>query len=496
MSSENAGATTAQKGASLGGEAFLIFAARVLAAASTSIITIVLASQLGSQQYGVYAVGMTVATMAATFAELGIASAIARFVADAHPERPAQRAIVALGLRVKAAAALIVALIMVAAAEPIAELFGGYPGQADVIRAAALAVLFSDLFASLGLLFVAFRTARANILLNGAKSLVELVLVVILVVVLARGPLGAMIANALGYGVGAAIGLLVLGRSLSAARGGTSTLRIGELLRSARLIWFTSVAWIGFVTIDLLLLGIYLGPEAVGLYDAPFRINTIFQFIGLSVATVLAPRMVGGGDPSGRSALFTRTFRALIALYITMVLALIPLADEIVAVTLGDSFAKSADILLVLLPYICMMGATPLMSLSLNYIGTTTPQVVIGFVALGIDALLDVILIPRIGVIGPAISTDIAFAFYFAGHLYLCRRIIGIDMSAVARSAGAGLAAGGVALLAGAGVDSLGLSDLATLALGTSAAAIAGLGCLAVLRQADGTLRAALRHRE
>jgi O-antigen/teichoic acid export membrane protein len=481
--------------ASLGVEALLILLARVFGAVSSSVITIILAASLGSELYGVYALGMTIAATAGTFAELGIASAIGRLVADAHPDRPSQRAAIALGLRLKAYASLIVVTIMFAAAEPIADFFGGHSDQSGVVRAAALAVLTADLFATLATLFIAFRTARGNIILNVSKSVAELSLVIVFVVVLSGGPIGAILANAAGYAVGCTVGLVMLRRALRGARGGTAAVGPRELLRSARWIWYTSVPWVGFVTVDQLMLGAFKGPETVGIYDAPFRINTLFQFIGMSVASALAPRMVGGGDPVARSVLFTRTLRALLALYATIALAAVPFADELIAVTLGPSFAASAAVLRAILPYVALLGATPMMSMSLNYIGTRKAQVWLGLVTLALDAGLDLLLIPALGVIGPAIATDIAFAVYFVGHLVLCDRAIGLDWWALVRSSANGLLAGAVALSIGLAIDGIGLGDPLTLALGVTCSGVAGLGVLLLRREFDRSLVAALRHR-
>ena len=483
------------RASSLGAEALLILVARVLGAASTSILTVVLASRLGSERFGVYALGLTIAATMGTFAELGIASALARFVAEAHPDRGRQRAIVRRGLTVKVGAGLVVALVMLAAAEPIAGLFGGHADQASVVRAAALAVLFSDLFGALSGLFVSLRFARANVIVNLTKSLVELGLVVALVATSGIGPLGAVLANAFGYGLGSLVGIALVARGTAGAAASSSATAAVDLLRYARLVWLANLPWVGFVTIDQLLLGAMLGPVAVGLYDAPLRINTLFQFVGMAAAAALAPRMVGGDAAVSRRPIFNRALRTTVAAYVALGLSIIPFADEAISVALGPSFARSSGVLIAILPYVALLGATPLMSMSLNMIGTRAAQIWVGLATLAVNLGLDLVLIPAIGVTGPAIATDIAFGLYFVGHLVLCDQTIGIDRRPLVRSVANGVLAGCGALIVGLLLDRLDLGDWQTLVIGVIPAGATAIAILVLRRELDRSLIALLRHR-
>jgi O-antigen/teichoic acid export membrane protein len=70
---------------------------------------------------------------------------------------------------------------------------------------------------------------------------------------------------------------------------------------------------------------------------------------------------------------------------------------------------------------------------------------------------IDVVLIPRVGIVGGAIGTDVAYALYVPAHLWICKRLLGLELRPVAlafvRSA---LAAGTMAaVLALFGTDSL-----------------------------------------
>jgi peptidoglycan biosynthesis protein MviN/MurJ (putative lipid II flippase) len=77
----------------------------------------------------------------------------------------------------------------------------------------------------------------------------------------------------------------------------------------------------------------------------------------------------------------------------------------------------------------------------------------VAIVTVILNLVLDLLLVPRIGVIGGAIGTDAAYALYAPAHLIICQRILHLDLRPVARTflrvLLAGAAMTGVLLLIG-----------------------------------------------
>jgi O-antigen/teichoic acid export membrane protein len=160
---------------------------------------------------------------------------------------------------------------------------------------------------------------------------------------------------------------------------------------------------------------------------------------------------------------------------------------------LGDGFARSGDVLLVVLPYMALFGVAPLVSIALNYLGVAGRRKGISYTAVAINGALGLVLIHSLGLLGPAIAADIAFAFYVGGHLLLCRRVLGFELAPLLTSAAAAVAAGA----AGALVAWLLLQVVGTDALGPLAAYLAGLltgaAVLVAAREVDRDLLGVLR---
>jgi peptidoglycan biosynthesis protein MviN/MurJ (putative lipid II flippase) len=99
------------------------------------------------------------------------------------------------------------------------------------------------------------------------------------------------------------------------------------------------------------------------------------------------------------------------------------------------------------------MGFGALVSVSANYLGEARRRVPVAIATLVINCAIDLVLVPRIGVVGGAWGTDAAFAVYVPAHLWICQRALGLDLRPAAvtfaRTALAGTALTGVLLLFG-----------------------------------------------
>jgi O-antigen/teichoic acid export membrane protein len=118
------------------------------------------------------------------------------------------------------------------------------------------------------------------------------------------------------------------------------------------------------------------------------------------------------------------------------------------------------------------MGIGPLLALSINYLGEARSRVPLAIGAVTLNAVIDVILIPKIGIVAGAIGTDVAFLFFVLGHVVIIRRLIDLPLRplglTLARAALAALAM--AAVLFAFGTGKLGAAELvvgAVLALAT-----------------------------
>jgi O-antigen/teichoic acid export membrane protein len=422
MSADPAGADRVSRNAAFA------FAAQLATAAFTGAVTIFLVRELGPSAYGVFALALGFASIALLPADFGITQSAARFIAERRGDTEAVADVLVNALRLKLAATSAFALLLVALAGPIASLYDA-PSLEGPLRWVALSLLgqsvmllFSNAFVALGRISTSFRLIFSESAIE-ATSIVTLVLIF--------GGAGAATAGrAVGYVAGALIGAILairlLGRQAFARRRGAPSTRRLARYAGALLVIDASYAFYGQV--DLLLVGALLGTSAAGIYGAPVKLTTFLHYPGLAAANAVAPRMARHPDHPPDIESFERALRYLVIFQAALVAPMLVWAEPITDLLLGSGYEESADVLRALAPLVFLKGFAPLLSLSVNYVGEARRRVPIAIALVVMSAGLGVAGIEAFGVVGAAIGVDIAFTFYVAAHLWLCRSIIGVPL--------------------------------------------------------------------
>ena len=131
----------------------------------------------------------------------------------------------------------------------------------------------------------------------------------------------------------------------------------------------------------------------------------------------------------------------LVVVHLLMIAPLLVWAEPLVHLVLGPGYGEAAGVLRALTPFILLAGPARLLTTSVNYLGEARRRILIVVAALALNIVADLILIPKVGVVGAAIGNDIGFAVYALGHLYICRQLTGLSLAPILRSLGRGLVA-------------------------------------------------------
>lgn len=456
--------------------AILSLANQLTSAVFTAALTLYLVRALGPQGYGLFALAISVGTLAALLADFGVSNSASRFVAEQRDDPVAQYTVVARALRLKLSIVAAVSAALFALAAPISDAYGvaalEWPlrGAAIALGGQTLMLFITGIFGALGRVSANFRVILSEAALEATAS--------IALVALGGGAAGATFGRAIGYVVGGLLAVAtlsrVLGRNVLApgSAGGEETRRIASY---AVPLFVTNGVYTLFTQVDVLLLGALLGSTAVGTFQAVIRVNSMFAYAGLALSAGVAPKIAAG---RGRNvAAFQSAVRMLIIGQAALLAPLIVWAHPIVSLLLGPEFEESVPVLRLLALYVFLIGLGPLLSSSVNYLGGAARRVPIAIAALTVNAGIDVLLIPRIGVIGAAIGTNVGFLIYVPAHFWICRSTLGLALRPVAitlgRTALAVAAMALVLLLAGTGDLSL-----AAWALGGIGAVLTYVGIL------------------
>ena len=463
--------------------------ANITTAVFTAVLTLYLIRALEPEGFGIFSLAISVGAIATLATGAGLAGAASRYVAERRTELPVAATIAVDSFKLRIVLSLFTSIVLFAVADLIADAYQ-MPDLVWPLRAVAFAVFGQSIFNFVRSLLTGLGRSTLTVGAVFFESLMETGTSIALVA-LGAGVTGAVFGRAAGYLFGAFLALLLLVRAL----GGWQTIRdrvekhisTKELIGYSLALFVINAAYTLFDQIDALIIGGILGATSVGLYQAPARLVTLIAYPGMALASGVAPRLAKQKDKAPDVGLYIRSLR-LILIYQAFVIApVIVWSGPIMDLVAGSSYAKSADVLLALAPFIYLSSVAPFVTMSINYAGYAKSRIPIVVATVLINIGLDIWLVNKIGIVGAAISTDIAFVIYVGAHMWIARRSFGAPLmpqvSLMLRTFVATFAMG--ACLFAFGTDDLGVSDWILGAISGIAAYLAVLFLVRVISAED-----------
>jgi O-antigen/teichoic acid export membrane protein len=415
-------------------------------AAFTAVVTIFLARYLGPEGFGVFALAVGVGAVLLLPGDAGISTAAARFIAERRGNDRAVARVLRDASRLRLVSSGTVCVALVLAAGALADAYDE-PDLAWTLRGIALAVfgqnlmqLYGSGFTALGRVSLAFRTSLL-------KSALELVATLGLVLA-GAGAAGAAFGRSAGFLAGGLLGMAMMrrlvGRPQPAAEGSggeTSDVGMRRIAGYAGALLLIEGAFVLFEQIDVLLIGALLSATAAGLFQAPLRLVTFLHYPAYALAAGVAPRVARHEVQGSSVDPFAGALRGLVLFQAALLAPLVIWADPLVELILGSDYARSAEVLRALAPYVFLAGLGPLVSMAVNYLGEARRRLPIAVVAVAVNAAIDVVLIPEIGIVAGAIGTNVAYAIYVPAHLWICRSLLDLPLRPLLVSCGRALLA-------------------------------------------------------
>ena len=418
----------------------------IASAAGTAVLTLFLLRYLGPEDYGVLALAVGIGAVVELPADFGVSHATSRFVAESRHDRAAVGEILSDALRIKLVITGGACLVLAALAGPIADAYDTAALEWP-IRITAIFVLAQSMFGLFAQLYEAEGRVGVFARVVVAESVVETVTAIGLVLA-GLGVSGRSAGRAAGYlfAVGLAFTLavrrLALRPPLSHGSG-----NVRRLLSYGSALVIVDGAFILFHRIDVLLIGAILTVEDVGQFEAPLRLMTLLGYVGSAVATGIAPRLAAGRDRIDAAQL-VEALRLLMAIQGLFIAPLVVWAEPITELALGSEYTDSAEVLRAITPFMFLLAISPVLSRGVNYMGEGRRRIPIAIGALTVNLVFDLIFLSKWGIVAGAIGTDIAYTLYVLAHLWICKRLLGLELAPL------GIALGRV-LVAAAGMGGI-----------------------------------------
>jgi len=196
-----------------------------------------------------------------------------------------------------------------------------------------------------------------------------------------------------------------------------------SLWRDSWPLMLSSVASFVYLRIDQVMIGKIMGESAVGIYAASVKITEVFYFLPIIICGSLFPAIV-----NARNTNLKVYYRRLKNLYrltgslgflVTLVIAL--LAQPLISFIFGAAYLAAVPVLQIYIWSSIGLFLGVVVSNQLMAENRTKIIFIINFSAMAINVVLNIILIPKLGLVGAALSTLSAYSIAPIWMLFLKR---------------------------------------------------------------------------
>ncbi len=382
----------------------------------------VVARSIGVQGTGRYFVALSFTTIFSIFVDLGLSNVLVRETAK-FPEKAKDLLSTALGIK------LLLAVATVIVANAIAWLLR-YPPETLVMIALASVVMVLD---ATHLAFYATMRGFQNLRYEaiGVISGQFIIIASGLTFIKLHLPLPWLIVALL---LNSTWNVIWSWSALARHFGVRPNLRINRTLATFLCGVTVPFALAGIFSrvysyIDSVMLSKLATDTAVGLYGAAYKMTFAFQFLPMSFAAAIYPAMSEYyvKDRSKLSAIFAKALKYLAIVVLPLSFGIAVLAQPLVNLIYGPAFAAAAlPLRIIIFSLIFAFLYWPAGSL-LNACDRQSANTLVMGTTMGVNILLNLILIPYLQSTGAAIAALIGNLILFVGAVVFAHRVVIID---------------------------------------------------------------------
>lgn len=365
-------------------------------------VGLIVARYLGPASYGTLAIAITVVTILVPVGGLGTDAILIQRVAEYGPSSQQAQALLRATSGVRAGGAALTAVVALS--------FAAFrtPEEALAVLAAAPALLAGPFEAGWGWVMATGHVGR----LVGVRILITIVAATARLTIVATG--GGVPALALVTGLEVltlAIAASLVARHQGARLAPASSSR-RALLKESLPVMLSALFFLLMLRLDTLMVGVFLGDTETGRYAAVVRFAEATYLVASVAVAAAAPRIIAAhrAGSAGYVDEYRRLLRGLVAVATALALALSIGAVPLMGTLLGDAYLPAAPVLAVYawsaLP-VYVGAARDRLVIDLTLTRTTVFNTMGGLV---INVVLNLILLPTIGIMGAGIATVVSYA--------------------------------------------------------------------------------------
>lgn len=234
----------------------------------------------------------------------------------------------------------------------------------------------------------------------------------------------------------AALGSYLTSRELFEFKFGVDKVWAKKLFGYGKYTLGTNLSGMVLRNTDTWMLGIYISPVAVAVYNVAIRVANLFEVPTMAMASMLFPQAVKKAQEEGDGALkelYEKSVTAILILVAPMAVLVIIFSDQVIWLLAGDNYKEAGDILKITMLYGLIIPFNKQMGVLLDAIGKAKLNMLFVLRNAAINVALNAVFIPYFGVIGAAYATLCSFVIIMIINTIYLKRRYQVDLRNVFR---------------------------------------------------------------
>jgi O-antigen/teichoic acid export membrane protein len=186
-----------------------------------------------------------------------------------------------------------------------------------------------------------------------------------------------------------------------------------------------AIAIIGLYKTDVLLIGYFLSPTQTGYYRAALQVSEFIWVIAVAVEMMMIQTTTEfwSNDEYDRiTKLLSRMIKYVVLLTTLLVIGVFVLSDEFLLTYFGDGFIESEQPLKILLPGVLFFSVARVIWPVMQAGGHLRGLLGIIYGSLVTNIILNLLLIPKFGIVGASIATSFSYGLMAVLHVWIARK--------------------------------------------------------------------------
>lgn len=414
--------------------AMIVFLGMFIGKILAYITRIVIARFLGADAYGLFSLASAIIGIAVTISLLGTSSGISRFISYYIGKNDSGmiRAIISSGLKVTIPAAVLVSIVVFLWAESISVYIFNEPRLTPLVMLFSVSVPFSVVINILLQAFRGLQNMKYKVILEDTLKPFLTLLLLLVFLSIGYDIIGAIAAYTIGLIISSVVGFYMLNKIFpftSKKIKGISAKK--DLLSFSWPLIISGYLWMMITWTDTILLGVYRDSVEVGIYNAALNIASVLMIIIIAFTSIFMPvisELYAKKKNKEIIKIHKSVTKWIFVINLSLLLLMILFPDNVIQVLFGNEFVAGSIPLSILAVAFFLRIPGSLSESVLISLGRTKIILFITIIGSVLNVILNILLIPGMGMNGAAIGTGTSFVVMMLIRVYFGRRYLGLTI--------------------------------------------------------------------